>query len=81
MEPNKQLSYTALAGMPFLDHRADVVLTPNGSGTVISWREDFIAKIPGTAGFFRWFLGRFVQQCADGLAKHATTVAAENLAG
>jgi hypothetical protein len=72
VEPNRQLSYVQLSGLPIRSHRADVVLEPDEykKGTRIVWREDFEASLPGTGWLFRWFLGRFVQRCADGLAAH-----------
>ena len=39
--------------------------------TAITWREDFVATRPGSAGLIGWFLRGFVQRCADGLARHA----------
>ncbi len=71
LTPDTSIGYRAIAGLPIRDHRADVRLAPNDRGTTITWREDFRAKVPGTAGALGWFLRRFVQQCADGLAAHA----------
>jgi hypothetical protein len=71
LEPDRSISYTALSGLPIRNHRADVELTDRPAGTLITWREDFQAKIPGTAAFIHWFLRLFMQRCANGLARHA----------
>jgi hypothetical protein len=67
--PGRALSYSALSGPPIRSHRADVELSGRDGGTAISWREDFRVKLPGTG----WLLERFVQRCADGLARHAAS--------
>lgn len=71
LTPNRAFSYRAVAGMPFRDHRADVLLEPVDGGTQITWREDFYAHIPGTGWVVHRFLRRFVQMCANGLAARA----------
>jgi hypothetical protein len=75
LEPDAAFSYVALSGLPIRDHRADVELVARDGGTAISWREDFQPKLPGTGWLLRWFLRRFVQRCADGLAAHAAGLA------
>ena len=74
--PGRAFSYSALSGLPIRSHRADVELSERDGGTAISWREDFRAKLPGTGWALEWFLRRFVQRCADGLARHAASLAA-----
>jgi uncharacterized protein YndB with AHSA1/START domain len=71
--PDRRFSYEAFEGLAIKGHRADVDLepTPDG-GTTIRWAERFRAKVPGTGVIYRKVLQRFVQQCADGLAAHAT---------
>ena len=43
----------------------------------ITWREDFVAARPGSGWLLEWFLRRFVQRCADGLTRHAASLAAD----
>jgi len=74
-EPGRSFSYSALSGLPIRDHRADVTLAESDGGTAITWREDFRVKIPGTGWQYAWFLRWFVQRCADGLARHAASLA------
>jgi Polyketide cyclase / dehydrase and lipid transport len=75
-EPEHAFSYVALSGLPIRAHRADVELDESDGGTAISWREDFRAKLPGTGWLLEWFLRRFVQRCADGLARQAESLTA-----
>ena len=67
-DPPKHLAYTLLSGMPVNNYRADVELTPDGAGTVITWSGHFTAKIPGTgplfAAFFRRVVGGFAKRLA-----------------
>jgi hypothetical protein len=74
--PDRRLSYTLLSGLPLRGYRADIDLTPERDGTAIRWHSRFTAAIPGTGWFYRWFLGRFIQRSADGLAAHAAKVVA-----
>jgi hypothetical protein len=69
--PGRRLSYVLLSGMPLRDYRADIDLTPNADGTAIRWHSTFDATVPGTGWFWRWFLGRFIRDCANGLAREA----------
>jgi hypothetical protein len=72
LHENEQIRYTVLSGPPMRDHAARVDLTPTGDGgTRIVWYESFEPTWPGTGPLLRWFLARFVQRCADGLAAAA----------
>ena len=72
-DPPTHLAYTILSGLPVRDYRADVRLTPDGSGTRIEWSGAFTPKLAGTGGLIRLFLlstiGGFVRR----LAKYAET--------
>jgi hypothetical protein len=72
--PDRRLSYVLLSGLPLSDYRADVDLTPNGSGTTIRWHSTFDPAVRGTGWFYRAVLGAFIRRCAQGLAAHASTV-------
>jgi polyketide cyclase/dehydrase/lipid transport protein len=72
LRPDERFSYALLSGLPLRGYRADVDLEPCDGGTSIHWHSTFRAKLPGTGGIFRRFLGGFIQRCADGLAAHAT---------
>lgn len=72
LQPDARFSYALLSGLPLRGYRADVDLTPEDGGTAIHWHSTFHAKLPGTGGIFRRFLGTFLQRCVDGLAVHAS---------
>jgi len=74
LEADETLVYSALSGLPLRDHRAEVTLAERDAGTAITWHESFGTTVPGTGWMLRRFLHRFVQRCADGLAKHAAVV-------
>jgi hypothetical protein len=71
--PGRRLSYALLSGLPLRGYRADVDLTPDGTGTTIRWRSRFTAKVPGTGWLYRRILGRFIGRMVDGLAAYAAT--------
>ena len=50
------------------DYRADVDLSPDGSGTVIRWASSFEPKIPGTGWLFRGLMSRVLTQITASLA-------------
>jgi uncharacterized protein YndB with AHSA1/START domain len=71
-EPPRHLAYELRRGMPIKDYRADVMLEPDGTGTHIVWSSHFErAIVPGTGGFFRWFLRTFIGDTARRLARAA----------
>jgi Polyketide cyclase / dehydrase and lipid transport len=71
LRPDRRFSYALLSGLPIRGYRADVDLEPEDGGTAIHWQSTFRAKLPGTGGIIRRFLGGFIQRCADGLAAYA----------
>jgi Polyketide cyclase / dehydrase and lipid transport len=73
--PGRRLSYALLSGLAIRDYRADVDLTPDGTGTVIRWQSRFTGKVPGTGWLYRVTLARFIRRCADGLAGYAAQTA------
>jgi uncharacterized protein YndB with AHSA1/START domain len=69
--PGRRLGYVSLSGLPVRDYRATVDLQPTHGGTDIRWRASFLPRIPGTGRLLERGLGRFLEQCARGLAAHA----------
>ncbi len=67
-EPPRHLGYIILSGFPVRHYRADVVLEPDGSGTLVSWSGTFDTKIPGTGHLLtlvlRAMMGRFATAAA-----------------
>ncbi len=68
---DRRFSYALVSGLPLRGYRADVDIEPRDGGTAIHWHSSFRAKVPGTGGIFRRFLGGFIQRCVDGLATYA----------
>lgn len=68
---DRRLAYTHVSSLPVKDYRGSVDLEPDGSGTRIRWQASFAAAVPGTGPLLRLALGRFLRQCAEGLAGHA----------
>jgi len=68
--PDRRLTYALESGLPLRDYQGVVELTPDATGTAISWRSRFRPAIPGTGWLYDLILGRFIQRCADGLAAY-----------
>jgi hypothetical protein len=49
----------------------DAVFALLGDGTTIRWQASFPPKVPGTGWALQRGLRRFLDQCAEGLARHA----------
>lgn len=64
-------SYVAISGLPLRSYRADVTLTPDGTGTAIHWASSFEPLIPGSGPFFHQFMKRMLKGLAAKLAKHS----------
>ena len=70
-EPVSRFGYELLEGLPLRDYRAEVTLTPDGSGTRIHWHASFDAKVKGSGWLYRAILRYFLQKTADLLARGA----------
>jgi uncharacterized protein YndB with AHSA1/START domain len=69
--PGRRLGYVSISGLAIKDYRASVDLAETSDGTAVHWRASFFPKIPGTGPILQRGIGRFLQQCADGLARKA----------
>jgi uncharacterized protein YndB with AHSA1/START domain len=69
--PGRRLGYVSISGLAIKDYRATVDLDATSDGTAVRWRASFFPKIPGTGPILQRGIGRFLQQCADGLARKA----------
>jgi hypothetical protein len=71
--PGRRFSYEVVGGQFFRAYHGVVELTeaPRG-GTDISWSATFEPKIPLSGPFWSWYLTRFQQRMADGLARYAS---------
>ncbi len=70
-EPPRRFVYTLLSGLPLRDYRAEVDLTPDGTGTRIRWASSFEPKRRGTGWIYRNALRVFIRQTATALAEFA----------
>jgi uncharacterized protein YndB with AHSA1/START domain len=58
-EPPHRQQYRIIKGGPGLnDHLGEVTFTPQGNGTLVTWRCQFNPKIPGTGIVLRLFITR-----------------------
>jgi hypothetical protein len=74
--PDEAFSYVLERGLAIRDYVAVITLSRSGSGTTIGWRSTFRAKVPGTGGFYRRQLGKFIEQTVEGLAAAAAAATA-----
>lgn len=72
LTPDQRFTYENESG-PFRSYRGAVELAeaPHG-GTDIIWSATFEPKLPFSGPFWRWYLTRFMQRMADGLARYAS---------
>jgi hypothetical protein len=70
-DPPRHLAYTILAGLPVRHYRADVILTPEGDGTRISWSATFDEKIPATGRLMVVALEKTIARFAKSVALYA----------
>ena len=73
-QPPHHLGYIVVNGLPVRQYRSDVELTPDGTGTLISWRASFDELIPGTGAPLRWALGKMVAGFAIRVARYAESL-------
>jgi hypothetical protein len=71
--PGRRLGYVSLSGLPIRDYRATVDIEDAEDGAIIRWRSSFFPKLPGTGLLFERGIAKFLQQCADGLAREAAS--------
>jgi hypothetical protein len=70
-EPVTRFGYELLEGLPLRGYRAEVSLTPDGTGTLIHWHASFDPKFKGTGWMYRAILRYFIQKTANLLARGA----------
>jgi hypothetical protein len=70
-EPPGHFAYVLLSGLPLEEYRADVTLSADGDGTLITWRGRFVPKWSWSGPWFAWFLRTTLTGFARGLARHA----------
>ena len=75
--PNRRYAYVALSGLPIKEYRGQVDLEPTATGTTIRWSSSFFPKYPGMGRMLERGIGKFLRECAKGLATHAEQVIAQ----
>jgi hypothetical protein len=68
----RRLAYRSLSGLPVRDYVGEVDIEPTATGASIRWRATFFPKFPGMGGLLERGIGRFLAECAHGLANYAT---------
>ena len=69
--PNHRYAYVALSGLPIKEYRGQVDLEPTSTGTTIHWSSSFFPKYPGMGRMLERGIGKFLRECAEGLAAYA----------
>jgi hypothetical protein len=79
LDPGRRLSYETVGGQFFRSYHGLIELTetPPG-GTDITWSATFEPKLPLSGPFWTWYLTRFQQRMADGLAHYASQTRHQN---
>lgn len=71
-EPVRRMTYRVVrGGLPMKDHLGEVTLSPDGEGTLLTWRCRFDSRwpIPGFAAAMRFIVERVFRTGLAGLAK------------
>jgi uncharacterized protein YndB with AHSA1/START domain len=72
-EPPTHHAYTMLSGQPVRNYRADVRLTPDGAGTLVTWGATFDPVVPGTGRLLSAMYRRLIGSFARRVAAYAAT--------
>jgi Polyketide cyclase / dehydrase and lipid transport len=70
-DPPHHLGYAIVKGFPVRNYRADVDLTPDGGGTLITWSARFDEKVPGTGRLMVVVVTRLIRGFATDVAAYA----------
>jgi hypothetical protein len=71
--PNQRFVYRSLSGLPVRDYVGRVTLDRTVTGTSIHWHSEFFPKVPGMGRILERGIGKFLTECASGLAEYAAT--------
>jgi uncharacterized protein YndB with AHSA1/START domain len=70
-KPCEHLEYAVVAGAPFVDHMADVILMNEGDGTRVRWCARLRPLVPGTGWLVKSNVTRTLEQALAGLKSKA----------
>jgi uncharacterized protein YndB with AHSA1/START domain len=72
--PDRTFKYATLSGVPVRNYVGQIDLEPApGGGTAIHWHSSFFPKTRGTGWLLQRGIGRFLEQCTEGLAEYAAS--------
>ncbi|MBK5287638.1 MAG: SRPBCC family protein [Acidimicrobiia bacterium] len=74
-DPPRHFAYELRSGLPIRNYRSDVRLTPEGTGTRISWHSEFDRKYPGTGALMRRLIRFVLSDISASLVRHAERTA------
>lgn len=80
-DPPRHFAYELRSGLPIRNYRADVTLTPNGSGTRITWHSEFDRRYPGSGALMQRFIRFVLSDIADSLVRQAERTAGPDAHG
>lgn len=72
-DPPAHFAYDYVGSLPIKDYRADVRLSAEAGGTLISWTSAFDAKVPLTGPLLRIGLTKVLRDVSERLARAAET--------
>jgi len=72
-KPGEHLEYSVIAGAPFVDHTADVILMDEGDGTRLRWSTRLRPLLPGTGWIVKSNITRTLQRAVSGLKRIVET--------
>jgi uncharacterized protein YndB with AHSA1/START domain len=72
-KPCEHLEYAVVAGAPFVDHMADVILMNHGDGTRVRWCARLRPLVPGTGWLVKSNVTRTLERALAGLKTKAET--------
>ena len=70
-EPDERFGYSVIAGAPFCDHRAEVVLLPEADATLVRWSASLRPRVPGIGWILSRVVARTLRQGLEGLKQRA----------
>ncbi|NNF55147.1 MAG: SRPBCC family protein [Acidimicrobiales bacterium] len=80
-DPPTRLAYGYSGPIPMKNYRAEVTLTPRGTGTRIRWKAQFSPTIPLTGRLIQALLAKLFRDLSAGLARAAESAVPSGSAG
>ncbi len=71
-----RLAYKAISGVPAKEHSGTVLVSPRGSGTILTWRVDSVPKLPLPDPVYIALVKPVINQLLKGVVKESERLAA-----